>query len=147
MIKPITPQPQVVALPPVEMVTSGAVQPADVAACDEKVDIWALGVTIYELLTGALRARAREHGVACMHAGRIRRWWTLVAHARVPGMRWLSPQRCPVEQVGAGCVARVLQPGCSASARTINTELLFRLRPAAFGPRAVACLAATQGWR
>ena len=44
---------QVIALPPVEAVTSGAVLASEVAACDEKVDIWALGVTIYELLTGA----------------------------------------------------------------------------------------------
>lgn len=41
-----------IALPPVEAVTSGAVLASQVAACDEKVDIWALGVTIYELLTG-----------------------------------------------------------------------------------------------
>ncbi len=47
---------QVVALPPVEAVTSGAVLASEVAACDEKVDIWALGVTIYELLTGACAA-------------------------------------------------------------------------------------------
>ena len=44
---------QVIALPPVEAVMSGAVLASEVAACDEKVDIWALGVTIYELLTGA----------------------------------------------------------------------------------------------
>lgn len=42
-----------IALPPVQAVTSGAVLASEVAACDEKVDIWALGVTIYELLTGA----------------------------------------------------------------------------------------------
>jgi len=73
--KPASPHPQVVALPPVDMVTSGAVQPADVAACDEKVDIWALGVTIYELLTGALRRARLGSMVSRARPGRSRTRW------------------------------------------------------------------------
>ena len=43
---------QVVELPPVEMVSNGSIAAQDIKACDEKVDIWALGVTLFELLTG-----------------------------------------------------------------------------------------------
>ena len=44
---------QVVALPPVEQVISGQVRAADIPPNSDKVDIWALGVTLYELVTGA----------------------------------------------------------------------------------------------
>ncbi len=45
---------QVVELPPVELVSNGTIAAQDIKACDEKVDIWALGVTLFELLTGRL---------------------------------------------------------------------------------------------
>ena len=43
---------QVVALPPVDAVAKGLVRMRDVTPCSNKVDIWALGVTFYELLAG-----------------------------------------------------------------------------------------------
>lgn len=39
-------------LPSADLIISGKVRPDDVEAVDEKVDIWAMGVVIYELLTG-----------------------------------------------------------------------------------------------
>ena len=50
---------QVVELPPVELVSNGTILAQDIKACDEKVDIWALGVTLFELLTG-------RHTLACI---------------------------------------------------------------------------------
>jgi serine/threonine protein kinase len=42
----------VVALPSVDLVASGQILPGNIPPTNEKVDIWALGVTIYELVTG-----------------------------------------------------------------------------------------------
>ncbi|GMH33480.1 hypothetical protein BSKO_01314 [Bryopsis sp. KO-2023] len=44
--------PELCRLPPAEAIMSGRVHPDDIEAIDEKVDIWALGVTMYELVTG-----------------------------------------------------------------------------------------------
>ncbi|KAI3429522.1 hypothetical protein D9Q98_005611 [Chlorella vulgaris] len=46
--------PEVVALPSVDLVASGQILPGNIPPTNEKVDIWALGVTIYELVTGQL---------------------------------------------------------------------------------------------
>ena len=46
--------PEVVSLPPVESILKGRVSTRDITPNTEKVDIWALGVTLFELIAGKL---------------------------------------------------------------------------------------------
>jgi serine/threonine protein kinase len=43
---------QVLRLPSSELVMNGTIRPEDIPGVNEKVDIWSLGVTIFELVTG-----------------------------------------------------------------------------------------------
>jgi len=44
--------PEILRLPPVDLILNGSVRADSVAPVTEKVDIWSLGVTVYELVTG-----------------------------------------------------------------------------------------------
>jgi len=46
--------PEVVSLPPVNMILNGRINPKQVRPTNEKVDIWAMGVTLFELVAGKL---------------------------------------------------------------------------------------------
>lgn len=46
--------PEVVCLPSVELILSGKINARDVSPTTDKVDIWALGVTLFELVSGKL---------------------------------------------------------------------------------------------
>ena len=70
---------QVVALPPVEMVSKGLIDPHAIAACTEKVDIWALGITLYELLTGAQLPSRREIRPPSISSHGGANWWGVSA--------------------------------------------------------------------
>ena len=44
--------PELVKLPAAELIINGTIKADDIESVDFKVDIWALGVTIFELTTG-----------------------------------------------------------------------------------------------
>ena len=46
--------PEVVCLPSVELILSGKINARDISPTTDKVDIWALGVTLFELVSGKL---------------------------------------------------------------------------------------------
>jgi serine/threonine protein kinase len=46
--------PEVISLPSVDMIVNKKVDPKTIQSTDEKVDVWAMGVTLYELVTGKL---------------------------------------------------------------------------------------------
>uniref|UniRef100_A0A1D2ACQ6 Protein kinase domain-containing protein n=1 Tax=Auxenochlorella protothecoides TaxID=3075 RepID=A0A1D2ACQ6_AUXPR len=52
--------PEVIALPPVDAVVSGQVRASEIPPNTEKVDIWALGVTFFELVTGRLPFEGKD---------------------------------------------------------------------------------------
>ena len=46
--------PEVLALPPVDAILNKTIDPKSIVPNNEKVDVWALGVTLFELVTGRL---------------------------------------------------------------------------------------------